>query len=71
MFFSKACQYATIDEFFCKNLKFVQSNLQKYITWLKKSKKDKQEWNKACSNSKLPLRKLNILMKISKLSNLL
>jgi hypothetical protein len=36
--FSKACQYATIEEKVCKDLqhvliKFVQGNLQKCITW--------------------------------------
>jgi hypothetical protein len=41
--FSKECQHAIIDEIVCKNLKFVsikstKSNLQKCITWLKKSR---------------------------------
>jgi hypothetical protein len=47
MFFSKAYQYATTNE----------------KAWPKKSRKVSQEWNKACSNSNLPLRKLNILVK--------
>ncbi len=39
--FSKACQYATIDEKACKNLKYVcikfaEVDLQKCITWPKK-----------------------------------
>jgi hypothetical protein len=68
MFFSKAYQYATTNEKVCKNLKFVsikstKSYLQKCIAWPKKSRKVSQEWNKACSNSNLPLRKLNILVK--------
>jgi hypothetical protein len=67
MFFSKACQYAIIDEKLCKNLKYVnmkvtQTNLQKCITWPKKSKKGKQEWSKACVNSKIHPRKLNTPM---------
>jgi hypothetical protein len=57
--FSKACQYALIDEIFCKGLKYVfvktaQSNLQKCITWLKKSGKGRQEWNKAYANLNIP-----------------
>jgi hypothetical protein len=37
----------------CQNLKYVfikyvQSNLQKCITWFKKFGKCKQKWNKAC-----------------------
>ncbi len=40
---------------FCKNFKYlsikvIQSNLQKCITWPKKSRKGKQRWNKACMN---------------------
>jgi len=39
--FSKACQYAITNNFFCKNFKFVsikytQSNEQKCIIWPKK-----------------------------------
>ncbi len=53
--FSKACQYATIEEKICKNLRYVliksaQRNLQKKMTWPKKSRKGKQEWEKACVN---------------------
>jgi hypothetical protein len=66
--FSKACQYATTNEFFYKNLKFVsikfaKSYLQKCITWPKRSKKVRQEWNKACSVLNLPPRKLNTQVK--------
>jgi hypothetical protein len=51
--FSKACQYGIAKEKVCRNLKYVfikfaQANLQKCITWLKKSKKGIHEWNKAC-----------------------
>jgi hypothetical protein len=66
--FSKAFQYATTDEKVCKGLKYVsiktiQFDLQKYITWPKKSRKVKQEWNKACVISNLPKRNLNTSMK--------
>ncbi len=49
--FSKACQYATSDEKVCKGLKYVlikstYENVQKCITWPKKSSKGWQEWNK-------------------------
>jgi hypothetical protein len=42
---------------------FTQSNLQEYITWLNFFGKFTHNWTKACANSKLCLRKLNILMK--------
>jgi hypothetical protein len=63
--FSKACQYVITDKNICNNLKFVlikfaQSDLQKCITWPKFFGKGRQEWNKACSKSNLPPRKLNI-----------
>jgi len=66
--FSKACQYATTNEKVYKNLKFVsikfaKSYLQKCITWLKRFRKGRQEWNKACSNLNLLQRKLNIQVK--------
>jgi hypothetical protein len=32
-------------------------------TWLKKSKKGRQEWNKACVETNICPKKLNILMK--------
>jgi hypothetical protein len=51
--FSKACQYGTVEEKVCKNLKYVsikspQVDLQKCITRFKKFGKGKQEWNKVC-----------------------
>jgi hypothetical protein len=66
--FFKAYQYVTIDKKICKNFKFVsiefvQSNLQKCIIWPKKSRKGRQESTKACLDSNLPPRKLNIPMK--------
>jgi hypothetical protein len=59
-FFPKECQCVIIDEKVCRNLKFVlfkftKSNLDKCITWPKKSRKGIQEWNKACSDSNVPL----------------
>ncbi len=50
---SKACQYVTNDEKVITSLKQVsvkaaQGNLQKIITWTKKSRKGKQEWERAC-----------------------
>jgi hypothetical protein len=44
--FSKACQYGTIEETVCKDLKHVsvkstQANLQKCIIWPKKFRKGK------------------------------
>jgi hypothetical protein len=49
--FSKACRYGTIKEKVCKDFKYVsikstQTNLQKCITWPKKSRKGRPEWNK-------------------------
>jgi hypothetical protein len=51
--FSKACQYGIVEKKACKDLKCVfvkstQTYLQNCITWLKKSRKGMQEWNKAC-----------------------
>jgi subtilase family serine protease len=62
--FSKACQYVTTKEFFCKDLQYVsiksvQRDLHKCITWPKKSSKGKQKWEKACENSSLFPQKLN------------
>jgi len=37
--------------------------LHKCITWSKKSRKGRQEWNKACSNLKLLPKKFNTAMK--------
>jgi hypothetical protein len=55
---SKACQYATNEvkvgvNMKKINLKDVQVVLQKTITWTKKSKKDKHEWEKACHEANL------------------
>ncbi len=63
--FSKACQYATIDEKLRKNLwyvsiKIAQRDLQKCIIWPKRFGNGKQEWEKACVDLGLPPRKLNI-----------
>jgi hypothetical protein len=62
MFFSKACQYATIDEKVCKNLKYVsikfaQVHLQKCITWPKKFGRSGKKWCKTCIEVGLRLEK--------------
>jgi hypothetical protein len=49
--FSKACQYGIVEEFFCKNLKYVsiestQFDLQKCIIWPKKFGKGRHKWTK-------------------------
>jgi hypothetical protein len=61
--FSKPCQYGTAEER-CKDLKyvsikFVQGNLQKYITWPKNFGKGRQEWKKACVDIGIHPKKLN------------
>jgi hypothetical protein len=66
--FSKACQYGITKEKVCSNLKYVsiksaQANLQKCINWLKKSGKGKQEWNKACLETRIQPKKLNTPIK--------
>jgi hypothetical protein len=66
--FSKAYQYALVDEIFCKGLKYVfvkiaQFDFKNYIIRLKKSRKGKQEWNRACVDSNVPQRKLNTQVK--------
>jgi hypothetical protein len=66
--FSKACQYGTIEEKVYKNLNHIsikssESNLQKCITWPKKSRKRKREWTKAYIDSKIHSRKLNTPIK--------
>ncbi len=53
----------------CKDLKYVfimsaQADLQKCITWPKKSRKGRHEWNKACVEIGIHQRKLNIVLKI-------
>ncbi len=62
--FSKVCKYATTNENVCKGLRYVfvkvaQRDLRKCITWPKNLGKGRQEWEKACTNSSLPPRKLN------------
>jgi hypothetical protein len=66
--FSKAYQYGTIDDFFCKELtydciKIAQKDLQKCITWPKQSKEGGQQWTKTCVEFGLAPRKLNTLVK--------
>jgi hypothetical protein len=66
--FFEACQYGKIEEIFYKKLKHIsiklaKSNLQKCITWPKKSIKKNQEWTKACSDSGIHPRKLNTPIK--------
>ncbi len=62
------CQYATIVDKVCKNLKYVsikfaKVDLQKCITWQKESDKGCQEWNIVCIESSLRPRKLITPMK--------
>jgi hypothetical protein len=66
--FSKACRHSTFDEKVCKGLRYVsiksiQIDLQKCITWPKKSRKGKQEWMKAYITICLRFGKLNTLVK--------
>jgi hypothetical protein len=66
--FSKTYKYVSTNEKVCKCLKYVyvkttQLNLQKCITWLKKSRKSRQEWNMAYAYSNLFQRKLNVPIK--------
>jgi len=68
MHFLKHANMQQMDEFFCIGLRYVcvkttQGDLQMYITWPKKIGKCRQEWNKACVNSRKPPRKLNTLVK--------
>jgi hypothetical protein len=70
--FSKTCQYAIINEKVYRNLKYVsikviQANLQKCITWPKKSRKGGQEWTKACVEIGIHPKKLNTSMKTKKI----
>ncbi len=64
----KACQYAINDEKMITSLKQVnvkvaQGNLQKIITWTKKSGKGRQEWERACVERRLWLQKLKTPVK--------
>jgi hypothetical protein len=66
--FSKVCQYATTNDNVCKNLIYVsikisRVDLQKCITWPKKSNKGHQKWNIACIKVGLRSKKLNIPVK--------
>ncbi len=62
-------QYATSDNkvvhaFHYASIKTTQANVQKCITWLKKSDKGKQTWETVCVDSSLNPRKLNTFMKM-------
>jgi hypothetical protein len=59
--FFKTCQYGTTKKKNCKNFKHVsikvaQSNLQKCVMWTNFFW-ERQEWNKACMDSKIHPRK--------------
>jgi len=45
------------------SVKIAQFDPYKCITWPKKLRKGRQEWNKACGDLNSPQRKLNILVK--------
>ncbi len=46
------------------SLKDVQRGaLQKMIVWIKNSKKERQEWDKACIKARLSIQKFKNLMK--------
>ncbi len=66
--FSKACQYVVDDEKVCRRLKCVsikstQTNFLKCSTWKTNFGEGQHEWNKACIEFGLRLRKLNTPMK--------
>jgi hypothetical protein len=66
--FFEACKYASTDEKVYKGLKYVfvkiaQYDQHKCITWSKKSRKGRQEWNNACADSNISPRKPNSLVK--------
>ncbi len=44
------------------SIKYMQANLQKYIMWLKKSRKGIQEWMTTCITTSFKLKKLNMLI---------
>jgi hypothetical protein len=63
---SKVCQYAIIDDKMCIGLSYafikdVQGAIQKCITWLKKSRKGRQAWDKTYIDLKLRPKKLTHL----------
>lgn len=65
---SKAAQYATTEDKVCMKMKEVslkdaQAALQKTITWTKKSTKGKHEWDAACIEAGLPIRRLKTPVK--------
>ena len=65
---SKAAQYTTTEDKVCMkmnelSLKDVQAALQKTITWIKKSTKGKHEWDAACIEVGLPIRRLKTPLK--------
>jgi len=66
--FFKGCQYGIVEEKVCKDMIFVSINnaqfdFQKCITWSKKSRKGKQQWNKVCMDVGIQPKKLNTLIK--------
>jgi hypothetical protein len=66
--FSKACKHSTFNERVCKGIRYVsiktfQIDLQKCITWPKKSRKCKLEWMKVCITIGFRIGKLNTLVK--------
>ncbi len=66
--FSKACQYVITEEKVCEDLKYVsikyiQTNMQKCITWPKKSGMGRYKWNKTCVETSIHPKKLNIPVK--------
>jgi hypothetical protein len=65
---SKGWQYGIVEEKVCKDMIFTsiknaQFDIKKCNTWLKKSSKGKQQWNKACMDVGIQPRKLNTLIK--------
>jgi hypothetical protein len=65
---SKVCQYATSDDKVARELQYAlikstQANIHKYITWLKKSNKGNQEWEKPYMDICLSPHKLNTSVK--------
>jgi len=65
---SKVCQYVMNDDKVLMSLtlasvKDAQTSLQKVITWTKKSRKGRHEWEKACINSGMRPWKLKTLVK--------
>ncbi len=66
--FFKTCQYVTIEEKICKDLKFVsiklaESDIHKCIIWFQIFGKGGQKWSKACIDVGIQPRKLNAPIK--------